>query len=127
MSAPDLGPMLILLRDHVEPLPGSAALKEALSTGVRNWSRKSVPAEKGEYWYGDAAFAAWIEDLAQVDALTEDERNLLLAPRYLEWVKVAVFPESRRNGFVFSSWCCIMARVSRADSVYNAASERSVA
>ena len=48
-------------------------------------------------------------------------------PRSLEWVKVAGFIESLRNGFVFSSWCCIIARVSREAAIYSEASERSVA
>ncbi len=82
LPASQLGPFLIFLRDHAEPLSPLAALTEALNIAVRNWRRDPLPAEKGKYWYGDAALSTWIEDLGQVDELTEKERELLF---FVSW------------------------------------------
>lgn len=82
LPASQLGPFLIFLRDHVEPLSSLAALAEALNIAARNWRRKPLSAERGKYRYGDAALSAWIEDLGQVDELTEKERELLF---FVSW------------------------------------------
>jgi len=77
LDASKIGPMLIFLREHARPMDPRGALIEVLSTAVRNWRREPMPSEKGKYWYGDAALAAWIKDLGQADKLQQKDRENL--------------------------------------------------
>jgi len=67
-----LGPLHVYLGDYVQPPALREALIEALRLAVGNWRRKRHDGGlKGrEYFYGDAAFAAWIKDLRNYDKLS---------------------------------------------------------
>ena len=71
LPAAKLGPMQIYLGTHGQPPSLQAALREALQTAVSHWKRErhhgGLPDR--EYWYGAAAFDAWIGDLRGFDAL----------------------------------------------------------
>lgn len=77
-----LGPMLIFLADHAEPLPRRQAVVEALKIAVRNWRREPVVEKKGRYHYGEDALAAWAEDIAQAGNFTDDERSNMFHPSW---------------------------------------------
>jgi len=77
-----LGPMLIFLTDHVDPLPRREAVVEALKIAVRNWRREPVPSEKGEYYYGKAALTSWQEDIAQAGTFTDEQRSGMFHPNW---------------------------------------------
>jgi hypothetical protein len=73
----ELGPMAIFLGEHGPPLPRGDAVREALRIAVRNWRREPVAAPNGQYLYGDAALAAWAEDIGRAGDLSETDRNQL--------------------------------------------------
>jgi RNA polymerase sigma-70 factor (ECF subfamily) len=77
-----LGPMLIFLTDHVEPLPRRQAVLQALKIALRNWRRDPVPHARGKYHYGEAALTSWKDDLAQAGTFTDDERRGMFHPSW---------------------------------------------
>ena len=72
-----LGPLHVYLGEHTEPPPLRDALLEALQTAVRDWRRERHQGglEEREYWYGDAALAAWIADLRGFGALSDEAQK----------------------------------------------------
>jgi len=77
LPASDLGFMAILLGKQSAPLSQRDALVAGLRAAVFNWRRGKVAWSRGGYWYGDAGYAHWSEDLGKVGNLTEEERALL--------------------------------------------------
>lgn len=79
LSIDDLGPLFTFLGDNRKAPPAKRALKEALHTAVRNWKRERHDGGIGgrEYWYGDAAFAAWIADLRNHDSFDEETKKAM--------------------------------------------------
>ncbi len=77
-----LGPMLIFLTDHVDPLPRREAVVEALRIAARNWRRDPVPSAKGKYHYGQGALTSWQEDIAQAGTFSDDERSSMFHPNW---------------------------------------------
>ncbi len=73
----DLGPLRMTVENWVPPMPLAEALREALADAVRNWRREKHDGGLAgrEYWYGKAAFAEWVRDLEQYDAMPEPERQ----------------------------------------------------
>lgn len=73
----ELGFLILFLGDRHKALPRRSALIEALRIAVRNWRRERFAAGPGEYWYGDAALAHWIDDLGATK-LSKPEKRLFL-------------------------------------------------
>jgi RNA polymerase sigma-70 factor (ECF subfamily) len=80
IPAEKIGPWLEFFRSQDEPLSPRDALVESLGIAVRNWRRGHSDAGiKGrDYWYGTAAFDAWIKDLGMAGTLDAETRNGLL-------------------------------------------------
>ncbi|MBN1342852.1 MAG: M48 family metalloprotease [Phycisphaerae bacterium] len=114
-----IGPMLIFLREHVSPMDRREALVEALSTAARNWRREAVQSEKGEYLYGDAALAAWVDDLGKADGIKQDERENLF---FVSWWNYNCLADVRRAAGVFLKDGAALLQEEGAESLKRAAS-----
>jgi RNA polymerase sigma-70 factor (ECF subfamily) len=77
-----LGPMLIFLDEHVDPLPRRDAVLEGLKIAVKNWSRDPVKAPRGKYHYGRGALDAWSEDIARAGTFTDEDRAGMFHPNW---------------------------------------------
>ena len=68
------------LGDYVEPPSLRDTLREALQAAVRNWKRERHDGGLAdrEYWYGDAALAAWVKDLGAYDTLPDETKKRLM-------------------------------------------------
>ncbi|MCC6729006.1 MAG: hypothetical protein IT208_06665 [Chthonomonadales bacterium] len=79
LPAERLGPMQVYLGRWRRPPGLATALREALCLAVRNARRERHDGGIAgrEYWYGDAALAAWIRDLERWDGLAEASRQAL--------------------------------------------------
>lgn len=91
-----LGPMFFYLGDWGKPSSLRDGFLESLKVAVKNWRRgRHDGGLKGrEYWYGDAAFAAWIKDLQAFDTMSADTRNKL--HRLDQW-NLTSLVDARRN------------------------------
>jgi len=60
--------------DYGEPPSLKDGLREALQIAVSNWKRERHHGglQDREYWYGDAAFGAWIDDLQKYDEYSDE-------------------------------------------------------
>jgi hypothetical protein len=69
--------MQIWLGEYTTPPKLHDAFVVALKTAVTSWRRGKHDGglDGREYWYGDAAFGAWIGDLRKYDALGENARK----------------------------------------------------
>ncbi len=80
VAVEDLGPLQTYLGEYTEPPPLREALAAALRMAVEHWRRErhdgGLPGR--EYWYGDAAFGAWIGDLGGFEGLSDDARKGLV-------------------------------------------------
>ena len=72
-----LGFLLLFLGAREEVLSRRDALIASLRMAAHNWRRERGHAGPGDYWYGQAAFAQWKADLAEVDDLSADDQRLL--------------------------------------------------
>ncbi len=75
----EVGPMLMFLQEWRQPPAKEKSFVEGIRIGVRNWDRKPLvnPQRKGEYLYGQAALAGWIEDLQNASTLSDSDKQLL--------------------------------------------------
>jgi len=72
-----LGFLILFIEDRGRAMSRRDAFIQGLKIAVHNWRRERAKAGPGEYWYGDAALARWIEDLEEADTFTEDEKKAL--------------------------------------------------
>lgn len=95
-----LRPMFLYLGDWGKPPSLRDGFLESLKVAVKNWRRERHDGGlKGrEYWYGDAAFAAWIKDLRAFDSMSADTRNKL--HRLDRW-NLTSLVDARRNISMF--------------------------
>lgn len=95
-----LGPMHLYLGDWERPPSLRDGFLEALRTAVRNWRLETHHGGvKGRgYWYGDAAFAAWIRDLHAFDSMSADTRDRL--HRLDQW-NLTSLVDARKNARMF--------------------------
>ena len=72
----------MVLDRWIEPPSSLEALKLALRTAVEQWrlERGDGGLAGRDYWYGHAAFKAWIKDLALAETLDEKKRQELFHP-----------------------------------------------
>jgi len=78
LPAEKIGPLQTYLGDRTEPPSRRDALIEALKTAVVNWRRQRHDGgiEGREYFYGDAALHAWLQDLSNADDLPKKKREV---------------------------------------------------
>jgi hypothetical protein len=95
-----LGPMHLYLGDWGKPPSLRDGSLDALRIAVKNWrlERHDGGLEDREYWYGDAAFAAWIRDLHCFDRMSADTRNRL---RRLDQWNLTALVDARKNARMF--------------------------
>lgn len=77
LAADKLSGMLLFVGDHQPGLAPKEVFLHALKLAASNAHREPLASEKGKYLYGDAALAAWMEDLNAADKLEEEDRALL--------------------------------------------------
>jgi hypothetical protein len=100
LSLEDVGPMQCYLEEPSAPPAAREALREALVRAAANWRRERHDGGVGgrEYWYGDAAYGAWIEDLQAYDRYDAETRRRL---RDLDgWVYTCLY-DARHNAEAF--------------------------
>jgi len=95
-----LGPMQTYLGGCKEVPPIRFCLRQALETAVRNWKLACHDGglEGREYWYGEAALGAWIDDLHGYDKLSEEARGGL---RGLHGWNLSSLADARRAAVQF--------------------------
>lgn len=100
LPAANLGPMLIFLNDHAEPLGRRLAVIEAMNITVRNWRRDPVGTNKGKYFYGEAAFARWADDIVRAEevAKTDAEWDNLF---FVSWWNFGALADARNAAVSF--------------------------
>ncbi len=78
------GPLVTFLGEQNTPPPPPKALKRALRTALENWSLEKDDGGVGgrEYWYGEAAWKAWIGDLRDYESIPAEAKDAL---RGLDW------------------------------------------
>lgn len=71
----ELGPVQLYLGGHGEAAPLIESLARALATAVTDWERERHDggAQGRSYWYGDAAYGAWLRDLDCLARLTDEQ------------------------------------------------------
>ena len=93
-----LGFLILFLGDCGEPMPRRDAFVEGLKIAVHNWRRERGKAGPGEYWYGDAALAHWMDDLSKVDQFSEDEKAQLFG---IGWFNFDTMVDARHAAVAF--------------------------
>lgn len=95
--------MIMILREHVEPMDAAAAFRQALTT--QNWRRKTlVPkAEAYEGWkagyqYGDDGLKTWIDDISSADSLTAEQAEKLF---FVGWWCFDALWDARRQAATY--------------------------
>lgn len=73
----EMGPLRQTADVWTRPMPMGNALRDVLAQAVADWRRGKHDGglPERQYWYGKAAFAAWIGDLQNYDTLTEADRE----------------------------------------------------
>ncbi|MFA6109413.1 MAG: hypothetical protein WDA75_11650 [Candidatus Latescibacterota bacterium] len=71
----ELGPVQLYLGEHGEAAPLIESLSRVLATAVTGWERERHDggAQGRVYWYGDAAYGAWLRDLDCRARLTDEQ------------------------------------------------------
>jgi hypothetical protein len=98
LPASGLGWLIIYIGGHSPKLSRSEAFIEALKIAVRNWRRRCVKAGPGEYWYGETAMNAWLDDLSIVDSLTQKEKETLF---FVSWWNFTSLVDARNAAVSF--------------------------
>jgi hypothetical protein len=98
LPAGKIGWMWFLLGEHKEVISTTQAVIEGLKMAVHNWRRKVGKEGPGEYWYGPAAYEAWIGLLQRADGLgPEDRPGVLGCSRFCH----AALLDARRSAVAF--------------------------
>jgi len=108
-----LGPMRIYLGKLIDAPAPREGLKQALTTAVTNWKRTrhdgGLPGR--EYFYGEAAFEAWIADLRRYDDLDAAGQKAL---RALDpWVFRSLLDARRTASKFLDDWSILVAGEAR--------------
>ncbi len=103
-----LGPLQYTLGDHREPPPLGVCLRHALSAAVANWRRErhNGGLRDREYWYGDAALAAWQRDIRRFDTLPEDTQKTLVGLD--RWCFTALLDARRSAARFLKDWATLL-------------------
>jgi hypothetical protein len=103
-----MGPMRETLTEWQQPMPMPQALREALAEATTNWGRgKHDGGLAGrEYWYGKAAFDAWIDDLSGYEALSDAEKKGLRAVD--GWLYHCLWDARKAAASFLKDWGCVV-------------------
>jgi len=93
-----LGFLLIFLGKHADGMPLRDAVVKSLRMAVHNWRRGIGTEGPGDYWYGEAAFKRWIEDLFRADDLDDDQRKKLF---FVGWLNFNTVADARKTAVSF--------------------------
>lgn len=73
----EAGPFIMFLNQQAPPsLSPSQILKETLRLAVSNWKRNRGPKNDDRFYYGDAAYADWIQGLRDLEQYELTEKKL---------------------------------------------------
>lgn len=103
-----LGPLHTYLGDRIEAPSVRDSLLTVLKNAVLNWKRERHHGglEDREYWYGEAAFSAWIKDLQEFDNLTEEAQKGLVG---IDWWNYTSLHDARKAAAKFlKEWSYIL-------------------
>jgi len=93
-----LGFLLIFLGEHKNGMPLKDAVVAALRIAVHNWRREIGNEGPGDYWYGEAAFKRWIEDLSRAEELDDAEQRKLF---FVGWLNFNTIADARTTAVTF--------------------------
>ena len=113
-----LGAQAMWLTGHDEPLAPQAALAQALRLATSNWQRDPVASPRGQYLYGEAALAAWAEDLAGADKLAAADRDQLF---FVSWWTFEALADARATAAPFLEESAPLAQGDAQDALLAAA------
>jgi hypothetical protein len=108
LPAQKLGPLVTFLGEYGKPPSMAAAMRRALQTAVRNWKRTKHHGglEDRGYWYGRAAFEAWIRDLRNYEKLPAKSQKGL---RGIDtWNYLALFDARQTAEKFLKDWAVVM-------------------
>jgi len=98
LPASGLGWLIIYIGGHSPKLSRSEAFIEALKIALRNWRLRCGKAGPGEYWYGETALSAWLDNLSIVDSLTQKEKETLF---FVSWWNFTSLVDARNAAVSF--------------------------
>lgn len=78
-TADQLGPQITYLKDHQEAMSAADAAVLAIKMALSQWQRTDggQQSEKGQYLFGRAAYAGWIDALSRARSLADGDRKML--------------------------------------------------
>ncbi len=100
LPAKKMGWLWILLGEHGEPMKQPDALVQAMTIAVHNWNRRTGRSGPGEYWYGQAAYDAWMGDLAKAEAEGRSEQEWKLFAHVNRW-NFSALGDARKAAIAF--------------------------
>ena len=98
LPAAKLGWLWLFLGEFTGGLTRREALVQALKIASHNWHRGMGAEGPGKYWYGKTALTRWLDDIAQADELSDDERTQLFSTS--GWNFVALI-DARKTAMAF--------------------------
>lgn len=102
-----VGPLLTFLGEQKQPPPARKALRRALKVALANWKREKHDGglPDREYWYGEAAWQAWLGDLEGFGELDEESQVSFrgLSP----WVYTQLFDARKAAAHFLKDWSCV--------------------
>ena len=93
-----LGWLWIFLGEFTGGLTRYEALAKAMEMASHNWRRGTGREGPEEYWYGQAALEKWLEDIADCDKFSEDERAQLFST---SWWNFITLVDARKAAVAF--------------------------
>jgi hypothetical protein len=88
LPAAKLGWLWIFLGEFNGGLTHRKALVEALKIAVHNWHRGKGTEGPGDYWYGKTALNRWLDDLTQVNQLSENDQKQLFTTNWWNFISL---------------------------------------
>ncbi len=79
IAVADVGPLQIYLGEYEKPPSDRDATARALELAVSNWRRERHDGgvEGREYWYGEAAFEAWVGDIEEAGDRSPEHAEII--------------------------------------------------
>jgi RNA polymerase sigma-70 factor, ECF subfamily len=93
-----LGWMWILLGEHRDPPPRRAVFQQSLNRAMHNFRRGIGREGPGDYWYGDAAFEQWSQDLVRAALFTVEQQQKLF---FVSWWNFDTLADARLAAVTF--------------------------